>query len=86
MIFANFYQYHQFNQAAENKIKQLTKIMNFAIFLVGMVQSISCNSIWDADLAKAIEELKSQRIDMQEIRKELDKVFQSDCDNFISEI
>ena len=86
MNFANFYQYHQFNQAAENKIKQLTKIMNFAIFLVGMVQSISCNSIWDADLVTAIEELQSQKIDMQEIRKELDKFFQSDCDNFISEI
>ena len=86
MNFANFYQYHQFNQAAENKIKQLTKIMNFAIFFVGMVQSISCNSIWDADLVTAIEELQSQKIDMQEIRKELDKFFQSDCDNFISEI
>ena len=86
MNFANFYQYHQFNQAAENKIKQLKKIMNFAIFFVGMVQSISCNSIWDADLAKAIEELKSQRIDMQEIRKDLDKAFHSECDNFYSEI
>ena len=86
MNFANFYQYQQFNQAAENKTKQLTKIMNFAIFLVGMVQSIACNSIWDADLVNAIEELQSQKIDMQEIRKELDKVFQSDCDNFISEI
>ena len=82
----NFHQFQQFNQAAENKIKQLTKIMNFAMFLVGMVQSIACNSIWDADLVTAIEELQSQKIDMQEIRKELDKVFQSDCDNFISEI
>ena len=86
MNFANFHQFQQFNQAAENKTKQLTKIMNFAIFLVGMVQSIACNSIWDADLVNAIEELQSQKIDMQEIRKELDKVFQSDCDNFISEI
>ena len=86
MNFANFYQYQQFNQAAENKIKQLTKIMNFAIFVVGMLQSIACNSIWDADLVTAIEDLQSQKIDMQEIRKELDKVFQSDCENFISEI
>ena len=86
MNFVNFHQFQQFNQAAENKIKQLTKIMNFAIFFVGMVQSIACNSIWDADLVTAIEELQSQKIDMQEIRKELDKVFQSDCDNFISEI
>ena len=83
MNFANFYQYQQLNQ---NKIKQFTKIMNFAIFFVGMVQSIACNSIWDADLVTAIEELQSQKIVMQEIRKELDKVFQSDCDNFISEI
>ena len=60
--------------------------MNFAIFLVGMVQSIACNSIWDEDLATAIEELQSQKIDMQEVRKELDKAFQSECENFNSEI
>ena len=60
--------------------------MNFAIFLVGMVQSVACNSILDADLATAIEELQSQKIDMQEVRKELDKAFQSECENFNSEI
>ena len=51
-----------------------------------MVQTISCNTILDAELAMAIEELQSQKIDMQEIRKELDKVFQSECDTFNSEI
>jgi len=86
MNFPNFYHYQQFNQAAKNKNKQLTKIMRFAIFLVAMVQTISCNAIWNADLATAIEELQSQKIDMQEIRKELDKTFQSECDDFISEI
>ena len=61
------------------------QIMKFAIFL-SMVQTISCNAILDAELAMAIEELQSQKIDMQEIRKELDKVFQSECDTFNSEI
>jgi len=60
--------------------------MNFAIFLVGMVQSVACNAILDAELAMAIEELQSQKIDMQEVRKELDKAFQSECENFNSEI
>ena len=58
--------------------------MKIAIFLAAMVQSISCNAIMDAELANAIDELQSQRIDMQEIRNELDKVFQSKCDNFNS--
>ena len=44
-----------------------------------MMQSISCNAILDAELARTIQELKSQKIDMQEVRKELDKVFHAEC-------
>ena len=44
------------------------------------MQSISCNAILDAELAMTIQELQSQKIDMQDVRKELDKVFQTECE------
>ena len=74
-----------FSYSCISKKNSQFQIMKFAIFL-SMVQTISCNAILDAELAMAIEELQSQKIDMQEIRKELDKVFQSECDTFNSEI
>ena len=60
--------------------------MKFEFFLAAMAQSISCNAILDAELANAIEKFQSQKIDMQEIRNKLDKVVQSECDNYFSEI
>ena len=47
-----------------------------------MAQSFSCNTILDAETAMAIKELQSQKMDMQHVRKELDKVFETECDNF----
>ena len=55
--------------------------MKLAIFLVSMMQSFLCNAIFDAELAMTIQELQSQKIDMQEVRKQLDKVFQAECEN-----
>ena len=56
--------------------------MKLAIFLVSMMQSISCNAILDEELAMTIQELQSQKIDMQEVRKQLDKVLQAECENY----
>ena len=60
--------------------------MKFEIFLAAMVQSTSCNAILESELANAIEKFQSQKIDMQKIRNELDKVVQSERDNYFSEI
>ena len=46
------------------------------------MQSFSCNAIFDAELAMTIQELQSQKIDMQEVRKQLDKVLQAECENY----
>ena len=56
--------------------------MKLAIFLMVMVQSFSCNTILDAETAMAIKELQFQKMDMQHVRKELNKVFETECDNF----
>ena len=54
--------------------------MKLAIFL--MVQSFFCKTILDAETAMAIKEFQSQKMDMQHVRKELDKVFETECDYF----
>ena len=60
MHFTNFYQcldYLLNIKAGE--------IMKLTTFSVTMVQLISCNAIMDAELVTEIQELQSQKIDMQ---------------------
>ena len=57
-----------------------------ATSLVAMMQTISCNAIFNEETVTAINQLQSQRIDMKEIRNDFDKMYRSECDDYIFEI
>ena len=64
---------------------KVSKIMHLAAFLF-IMQSISCNAIINNDLKSAILKLQNTKLNMQQVRKDLDKMSRSECDDFIFEI
>ena len=59
--------------------------MHLASLLFIMVQPISCNAILNNDLKSAILKLQNIKLNMKEVRKDLDKINPSECDDFIFE-
>ena len=59
--------------------------MHLASFLFIMVQPISCNAILNNDLMSAILMLQNIKLNMKEVRKDLDKINPFECDDFIFE-
>ena len=58
--------------------------MHLATFLL-IMQSISCNAIINNDLKSAILKLQNIKLNMKEVRKDLDKINPFECDDFIFE-
>ena len=59
--------------------------MHLASFLFLMIQPIYCNAILNNDLKSAILKLQNIKLNMKEVRKDLDKINPSECDDFIFE-